>query len=185
MTDDAPVTGTVTAVHVNAEHGFSKRSVAQISLVEGLGVEGDAHFGATVQHRSRVRRDPSQPNLRQVHLIHSELFADLRALGHDVAAGQLGENITTDGIDLLGLPVGTRLRVGTAVLGITGLRNPCEQINGFQDGLMRHLIHKRDDGVVVRLAGVMATVVRGGRIRPGDGIAVQLPPQPRFALTTV
>ena len=122
------------------------------------------------------------PNLRQVHLIHDELFDDLRAAGHEVAAGDLGENITTHGIDLLGLPEGTRLMIGEAVIVLTGLRNPCQQINDFQAGLLKQVLRKDDDGNVVKLAGVMGVVARGGKVSPGDGIEVELPPEPHRPL---
>lgn len=179
------MTGRVTAVHRSASHSFSKTAMSSIFLLEGLGVEGDAHCGATVQHRSRVVRDPSQPNLRQVHLMHSELFTHLQLAGHSVSAGELGENITTREVDLLGLPVGARLRIGDAVVTVTGLRNPCEQVNNFQAGLLKRVLLKDDGGNVVRLAGVMGIVSRGGRVAPGDSIGVELPPEPHFPLTRV
>lgn len=168
--------GTVTAVSSYGEHAFSKPNRERIMLLAGLGVEGDAHAGVTVKHRSRVARDPTQPNLRQVHLIHEELFAELRDEGFDVAPGQLGENITTRGIDLLGLPVGTLLRIGdAAIVEITGLRNPCQQIEDFQAGLLKHVVGRDEAGAVVRKAGVMSIVQSGGPVRPGDAIAVELP----------
>lgn len=155
------------------EHRFSKPTRESITLLAGIGVEGDAHAGTTVQHLSRVRRDPSAPNLRQVHLIHSELFDDMARHGHVVPPGGLGENITTTGVDLLGLSRGTRLEIGDeAVIEITGLRNPCAQINGLSDGLMKELVYVDDDGETVRLAGVMSIVLQGGVVRPGDGIRV-------------
>jgi MOSC domain-containing protein YiiM len=175
----------VLAVHVNPAHTFSKQSRDVITVHEGLGVEGDAHYGATVQHVGRLSIDPAQPNLRQVHLIHAELFDDLAEAGSVVRPGDLGENITTRGIDVLGLPVGTRLTIGSAVLAITGLRNPCEQINTFQSGLLKKVIYSTEDGTVVRLAGIMATVARSGDIRPGDVIGVALPPLPHFPLSRV
>ena len=179
------MTGQVAAVHRSSEHGFSKQPQDAITLVEGIGVSGDAHAGTTVQHRSRVAADPSQPNLRQVHLIHGELFDALREAGHAVEPGQLGENITTRGVDLLALPVGARLLIGEAVITVTGLRNPCQQINDFQPGLLKRLVHTDGDGAVVRLAGVMGIVSRGGSVAPGDPIEVQLPPSPHFPLTRV
>lgn len=97
---------TVISVSKSDEHTFSKQVLHSITLIAGDGVEGDAHCGKTVQHRSRVKADPTQPNLRQVHLIHSELFEELKEQGFDVAAADLGENITTRGIDLLSLPKG-------------------------------------------------------------------------------
>lgn len=175
----------VVAVHSNASHTFSKPARESITLLEGLGVEGDAHCGATVQHRSRVAADPSQPNLRQVHLIHEELFDELRASGHGVLPGELGENITTRDVDLLALPVGARLHFGDAVVTITGLRNPCQQINDFQSGLLKQVIKTDDEGHVVRLAGVMGIVSRGGPVAAGDTVHVELPPTPHFPLTRV
>ena len=155
-------------------------------LVAGLGVEGDAHFGEKIQHRSRVRRDPTEPNLRQVHLIHSELHDELRGRGFDVAPGVMGENVTTRGVDLLDLPVGTVLRLGeSAEVEITGLRTPCKQLDGIQPGLMAATLDRDGDGQLVRKAGVMGIVRAGGEVRPGDPIAVELPAEPRRALEPV
>ncbi|MFB7796759.1 MOSC domain-containing protein [Isoptericola sp. NPDC056134] len=185
LTPSSGTTASVVAVHASAVHGFSKPALDQVVLVEGVGVEGDAHAGVTVQHRSRVAADPSQPNLRQVHLIHGELFDRLAAAGHDVAPGDLGENVTTRGIDLLALPVGTRLTIGDAVVTVTGLRNPCQQINDFQPGLLKQLLRRGADGEVERLAGVMGVVSRGGAVRPGDAVDVELPAPPHLPLTRV
>ena len=179
------MTGRVVAVHRSPTHSFSKPTVDRIRLLEGLGVEGDAHCGTTVQHRSRVRYNPAQPNLRQVHLIHAELFDDLAALGHDVAPGDLGENVTTRGLDLLGLPVGARLAIGDAVITVTGLRNPCKQIDAFQDGLLGQVVRTLDDGTVERLTGVMGIVSRGGDVAAGDEVAVDLPAGRHYRLTQV
>jgi len=166
----------VVAVARDDAHRFTKPTRESITLIAGHGVEGDAHAGATVKHRSRVARDPGTPNLRQVHLIHSELFAQMAARGHAVTPGALGENVTTAGVDLLGLSRGTRLALGDdAVVEVTGLRNPCNQINGLSPGLMKELIHVDDAGETVRLTGVMSIVVTGGVVRPGDGIRI-LPP---------
>jgi MOSC domain-containing protein YiiM len=175
----------VLAVHRSGTHSFSKPTVDAIDLVEGIGVTGDAHAGATVKHRSRVRADPHQPNLRQVHLIHAELLDDLAAAGHQVRPGELGENITTRGIPLLELFVGTRLVIGEAVITVTGLRNPCRQINDFQPGLLKHVLRKHSDGAVERLTGVMGIVSRSGTVRGGDPMTVQLPPAPHHPLTKV
>src|SRR6187455_428134 len=148
------MSGIVTTVSRSATHTMSKPSQESIRLVAGLGVEGDAHLGVTVKHRSRVARDPSQPNLRQVHLIHAELHDELRAAGFDVSAGQMGENVTTRGVDLLGLPTGTRLHLGeTAVVELTGLRNPCTQLDGLRPGLMAAVLDRDADGNLVRKAG--------------------------------
>jgi MOSC domain-containing protein YiiM len=179
------VTGRVLAVHRSRSHSFSKRTVDRIRLLEGLGVEGDAHCGVTVRHRSRVRADPSQPNLRQVHLIHAELFDLLAEAGHTITPGLLGENVTTRDLDLLGLPVGARLSFGAAVVTVTGLRNPCRQIEALQPGLLARVLRKRDDGTVERLVGVMGTVSRAGVVVAGDSVDVELPPGPHRPLTRV
>jgi MOSC domain-containing protein YiiM len=180
------MTAVVLAVSRSAAHTFSKPNAEAIELVAGLGVAGDAHHGATVKHRSRVARNPDQPNLRQVHLVHAELFDELGDAGFDVTAGQMGENITTRGIDLFGLPAGTRLRFGdTAVVEVTGLRDPCAQLDGLRPGLMAATLGRDDDGNMVRKAGVMAIVVTGGMVRPGDTIGVEFPPEPRQPLAPV
>jgi MOSC domain-containing protein YiiM len=180
------VGGTVTAVSRNEDYSFTKPNRAAITLVAGLGVEGDVHAGVTVRHRSRVARDPSQPNLRQVHLIHEELFAEVAEDGFTVAPGDLGENITTRGVDLLALPTGTLLHVGDdAVVEITGLRNPCRQIDAFQSGLLKRVLDRNASGELVRLAGIMGVVRRGGVVRPGDAVGVDLPAGPRRPLVPV
>jgi MOSC domain-containing protein YiiM len=172
----APPNGRVVAVHRSAEHEFSKQTCPSITVVPGLGVEGDAHMGALVTHRSRVARDPSQPNLRQVHLVAAELLDEVNAAGFDVSPGQIGENITTSGLDLIRLPVGTALRIGDALLILTGLRNPCVQLDAFQGGLQAAMLSRNDDGTLLRKAGVMSVVVHGGEIRAGDAITVSFPP---------
>ncbi|MDQ0709511.1 MOSC domain-containing protein YiiM [Arthrobacter woluwensis] len=179
------VSGHVVALHRSPVHGFSKETVDSLRLLEGQGVEGDAHCGVTVQHRSRVAADPSQPNLRQVHLIQAELFEDLRAAGFPVKPGDLGENLTTKGVDLLSLPVGTRLLMGETVVTVTGLRNPCQQINGFQKGLLKQVLKVDREGRPIRLAGVMGIVSRGGELSTGDRIEVVLPAGDHFPLTRV
>jgi MOSC domain-containing protein YiiM len=167
-------------------HGFSKELRDAVTIVRGLGVEGDTHAGVTVQHRSRVRADPTQPNLRQVHLIHAELFDELRDAGYEVGPGELGENVTTRGIDLLGLPRGTRLRLGAdVVLEVTGLRNPCRQINDFRTGLLKEVVGTDGAGGVVRKGGIMSVVLTGGVVRPGDAIGVTLPARPHERLAPV
>lgn len=170
------MTPVVTAVSRDRAHRFSKAPVEAIELLVGLGPAGDAHAGETVQHLSRVRRDPSQPNLRQVHLIHAELHDELTGQGFAVAPGDMGENVTTRGVDLLALPTGTRLRLGAdAVVEVTGLRNPCVQLDRFADGLMAAVLDRAPDGTVIRKAGVMGVVIAGGRVRAGDPITVELP----------
>jgi len=178
--------GVVTAVSLNPRHKFSKQAQMSIRLLAGLGVEGDAHAGATVKHRSRARWNPTLPNLRQVHLIQAELHDELREAGFDVRAGDMGENITTRGIDLLALPTGTRLHLGdTARVEITGLRNPCIQLDRFRQGLMAAVLNRDADGNLIRKAGVMGIVLTGGEVRPGDPIRVELPPEPHHALKPV
>ncbi|WP_445679149.1 MOSC domain-containing protein [Radicibacter daui] len=168
----------VEAVSLSADHSFSKPQQAKIKLLKGLGIEGDAHLGVTVQHLSRIAQDPTQPNLRQVHLIHGELLDALKAEGFAVGPGTMGENITTRGVDLLGLPQGARLKLGEdAVVEITGLRNPCHQLDKYQKRLMGRLVFKDETGEIVRLAGIMGIVLEGGMVAPGDSIAVELPPQ--------
>lgn len=180
------MSGVVTAVSRSAAHTFGKANAGSIRLLAGLGVEGDAHMGATVKHRSRVARDPTQPNLRQVHLIHAELHDALRAAGFDVGAGEMGENVTTRGVDLLALPAGARLRLGEeAVVEVTGLRNPCAQIDRFQPGLLAAVLGRDAEGRLVRKAGVMAVVVAGGEVRAGDAVRVELPPEPHRPLEVV
>ena len=178
--------GTVETVSRSPEHTMAKQPQAVIRLLTGAGVEDDVHSGAAVQHLSGVRRDPAQPNLRQVHLIHAELHDQLRTAGFDVAAGQMGENITTRGVSLLDLPAGTRLHLGpTAVVKVTGLRNPCWQLDGIQPGLMEAVLERAVDGHLVRKAGIMAVVAEDGEVRPGDTISVELPPPPYRRLRPV
>src|ERR1700686_4010519 len=176
----------VVAVSLRDGHHFSKTPSLGIRLLTGLGVAGDAHMGKTVKHRSRVRKDPTQPNLRQVHLLHTELFEELRVKGFAVKPGDLGENITTSGIDLLSLPAGTRLRLGaTAVVEITGLRNPCIQLDHFQQGLMAATLDKDAEGNLIRKAGIMSIVIAGGDVRPGDIVRIEMPAQPHRPLLPV
>jgi len=176
---------TVIAVASDNEHNFSKITKPVITLVASFGVQGDAHAGVIVKHRSRVAKDPNQPNLRQVHLIHQELFDELSEQGYEITVGQVGENILTRGISLLDLPTGTKLGIGKAVIEITGLRNPCHQLNQIKDGLMQKLVFKNENGDVVRLCGVMGIVLRGGDIFPGDEIEVTRPEKPYIALQKV
>lgn len=176
----------VVSVARDTGHAFSKPLQDSIRLIAGLGVEGDAHCGVTVKHRSRVAVDPTQPNLRQVHLIHEELLDELNAAGFEVAPGQMGENVTTRGIDLLGLPVGARLKLGgDAEIEITGLRNPCVQIEAFRPGLLKAVLGRGADGRLIRKAGIMGIVLAGGEIRSGDAITITLSPTPHRALDRV
>ena len=180
------MTARVVAVALSGTHSMTKAAREKIRLLEGLGVEGDAHMGATVKHRSRVARDPSQANLRQVHFIHAELFEDLRAKGFDVGPGLMGENVTTRGIDLLALPRGTRLCLGaSAIVEVTGLRNPCTQLDGLQPGLMEAVLERDPARGLIRKAGIMAIVVAGGEVVPGDPIGIVLPTGIREALKPV
>lgn len=176
----------VFAVHSSPTYTMSKPSRESITLVEELGVDDDAHKGVTVKHRGRVRRDPTQLNLRQVHLIHSELFDELRTKGFDVVPGMMGENVTTIGIDLLSLPTGTRLRLGgQSIVEITGLRNPCAQLNGLIPGLMKAVMDRDNTGELVRKAGVMSVVVAGGVVQSGDEILIEMPTSPHVPLSPV
>ncbi|WP_323013856.1 MOSC domain-containing protein [Devosia sp.] len=178
--------GRVVSVSRDPGHHFSKPVVPEIRLLAGLGVEGDAHAGSTVKHRSRVRVDPTQPNLRQVHLLHHELFDELQAKGFAVAPGDLGENVVVEGIDLLALPVDTELHLGQeAVVRLTGLRNPCAQIENFKKGLLEAVLDRDADGGLIRKAGVMSVVVTGGVVRVGDGVKVVKPPLPHRAMERV
>ncbi len=176
----------VVAVHRSGVHGFSKVTVDQIELLAGLGVDGDAHSGVTVKHRSRVARDPTQPNLRQVHVLHAEMLAELAAKGFDVVPGAIGENITTTGLDLLALPTGTRLRVGAScVIEVTGLRNPCVQLDHYRPGLMAALLGRTTSGELILKAGVMGIVLESGPVVACDAISVVLPALPHRALVRV
>jgi len=178
--------GSVVAVHRSREHTFSKVSVDEITLIPGLGVEDDAHSGPRVKHRSRVRANPDQPNLRQVHLVASELLDEVADAGFTVEPGQVGENITTAGLDLIRLPVGSMLRLGDeALVSLTGLRNPCVQIDAFQEGLQDAMLARDDDGSLLRKTGVMSVVVHGGAVRPGDPIEVRFPPGPSIRMQKI
>lgn len=176
----------VAALHTSPEHSFSKQSHDRVILLEGIGVEGDAHAGETVKHRSRVRYDPTQPNLRQVHLLHGEVLDELREKGHEVEPGDIGENITTEGIDLLSLPRDCILWLGEeAAVRVTGLRNPCVQLDRFQTGLMSALLDKDPDGKLIRKAGIMSVVLFGGTVCVGDEIRIEMPLEPHYALDKV
>lgn len=178
--------GKVTAVSLSPTHTFSKTVQPVIRLLAGEGVEGDAHRGITVKHRSRVAQNPNQPNLRQIHLIHSELHEELVGQGYHVAPGIMGENITTLGIDLLQLPTGTRLEIGSSVeIELTGLRNPCLQLDTYQDGLMGAVLDRDKDGNLIRKAGVMGIILTGGEVKADDTISVILPPEPHIPLKRV
>ena len=180
------MSASVLAVSSSATHSFSKEPRPSIRLIAGLGVEGDAHLGETVKHRSRVAQDPTQPNLRQVHLVHQELLDELQAVGFNVLAGTIGENVTTQGLDLLDLPTGALLHIGPdAVVEVTGLRNPCIQLDRYQKGLMAATLDRDSDGNLVRKAGVMSIVRVGGLVSAGDGIRVVLPPEPHRRLERV
>ena len=180
------MTGRVVAVARDAEHRFAKSVEVAITLMPGLGVAGDSHSGATVQHRSRLARTPGAANLRQVHVIHAELLEELAEAGFDVGPGQLGENVTTRGIDLLRLPRGARLRLGAALIEVTGLRNPCRQIDAnVGPGAMAATLGRAADGSLVRKAGVMAIVVEGGEVRAGDDVTVEHIPETAEPLAPV
>ena len=180
------MTAFVTAVSRDSEHNLSKPNRDSILLLAGLGIEGDAHMGRTVQHVSRTAREPELPNLRQVHLIHAELHDELHAPGFDLAAGQMGENITTRGVDLLALPRGARLYLGaTAIVEVTGLRTPCSQLDRLQPGLMAATLAHDAQGNLIRKAGIMSIVIESGEVRSGDSIRVELPVGPHEPLGPV
>lgn len=177
---------TVIAVSQSETHTFSKPNQEVIRLIAGLGVEGDAHSGKTVKHLFLVKKDATRPNIRQIHLIHAELFDELKEKGFTILPGQLGENITTRGIDLLGLPTGTILKIGAdVVIEVTALRNPCKQIDKFQKGLLKEVLYKDEAGDLVRKTGVMGIILKGGRVQPGGNITVELPPEPHHKLEYV
>lgn len=179
-------TGKVLAVARDSGHYFSKPTIDSITLIAGLGIEGDAHLGEKVQHLHRIKKDPDVPNLRQVHLIHDELHQELNKNGFEITPGDMGENITTRGIDLLSLPQRTILKIGKeAEIEVTGLRNPCYQLNDFKDGLMQATLEKDSDGNLIRKSGIMAIVTKGGVVRPDDPIKVELPEKPFVALEPV
>ncbi len=176
----------IVAVSLSPRYSFTKRPTFELRLLAGLGVEGDVHQGVTVKHRSRMKQDPTLPNLRQVHLIHEELHDELRSAGFRVGPGVMGENITTRGVDLLSLPTGTRLHLGeSAVIEITGLRNPCKQLDDYQQGLLAAVLDRTAEGALIRKSGVMAIVLTDGVVRPGDAIRVELPQQPFRPLAPV
>ncbi len=182
---NANMTATVIAVASDSGHNFTKPVRKAITLVAGFGVKGDAHYGTTVQHLHDMRKNPDAPNLRQVHLIHAELFDTLAQSGFAVTAGQMGENITTCGIDLLGLPRGTHLHIGECVIEITGLRNPCRQLNDIADGLMKATLGRWPDGTLLPRTGVMAVIIKGGDVKAGDRIITRLPDAPHRRLAAV
>lgn len=176
----------VASLSKDSKHRFSKQTCNSLTFLKGLGIEGDAHCGALVKHRSRVKADPSQPNLRQVHLVATELISELKHSGFDVEAGTIGENILTSGVDLLSLPQGAMLFIGSeVVLKITGLRNPCAQLDNYQAGLTKAVLDRDDEGNLIRKAGIMAIVEKGGLVNVGDAIHVELPPGPQLALERV
>lgn len=178
--------GIVTALSKSASHTFNKYNCDSLTLLQGLGVKGDAHMGKTVKHRSRVANDPTQPNLRQVHLIQGELHQELNTKGYLITPGQMGENITTINIDLLKLPKGTLLEIGNNVtLEVTGLRNPCNQLDSIKKGLMKAVLDKDKNGNLIRKSGIMSVVIQGGDIYVGDTIKVKLPPKPHEKLKKV
>lgn len=177
--------GTVVAVSRSPEHGFSKVPRPSINLLAGLGVEGDAHAGRTVQHLFRIKLDPEAPNLAQVHFLHAELFDEMAAQGFAIEPGAMGENVLTRGLDLLAMPTGARFHIGAAVVEISGIRDPCKKIDTIGKGLARLLIERAADGEVIRKAGIMGVVIAGGAVRPGDAIAVTLPPEPHRKLEVV
>jgi MOSC domain-containing protein YiiM len=180
------MTAVVRALHRSSEYTFTKESVDELELVAGLGVAGDVHSGAAVRHRSRIERDPTQPNLRQVHLFDGEVLDMLAAEGFGVSPGALGENVTTDGLDALSLPTGTLLRIGAeALVALTGIRNPCRQIEARFPGMLKRMVHRDETGELHRVTGAMSVVLQPGVVRVGDTIEVVLPPGSRQPLQLV
>jgi MOSC domain-containing protein YiiM len=176
----------VVSLSKDSDHNFSKEVCGSLIFLKGLGIEGDAHCGITVKHRSRVKANPTQPNLRQVHLVHSELISELQNSGFEVQPGTIGENILTSGVDLLSLPKNTILTLGSdVVLKVTGLRNPCAQLDNYQLGLTKAVLDKDEEGNLIRKAGIMAVVEEGGIVKVGDDIVIELPPKPHEALERV
>ena len=178
--------GKVHSLSISPQHTFSKVLTNQVEVIKGIGIKGDAHAGITVKHRSRVAKDPNQPNLRQIHLIHLELLKDLVQKGYTVQPGDLGENITTEGISLLDLPKDSILTFGETVkVQITGLRNPCHQIDKFQKGLLKEVVGRNEAGEIIRMAGIMGIVLEGGKISVNDEIQITYPPNPHQKLERV
>jgi MOSC domain-containing protein YiiM len=172
----------VVAVHRKEEYGVFKEIQESVHLVKGFGVQGDAHMGTLVQHRYNKKQNPNQPNLRQVHLIQAELFDDLKELGLIVKPGEMGENITTRNIDIINLPLDTKLHLGdSAILQLTGLREPCGQLNTVQKGLKNAVLDESGKSRV----GVMSVVLRGGAVKADDLIRVELPSEPHQDLQPV
>jgi MOSC domain len=175
QSDALSLQGTVVAVAADRGHRFSKPTRDRIVLLEGHGVEGDAHAGPFVRHRYLARRRPRVPNLRQVHLIPSELFRSLSEAGFEVAAGDLGENITTTGLDLERMPLGTLIEFGLmAMIELTGLRTPCVLIDRFQAGLKRQVLSSDETGPPFK-CGVLGVVRSGGPVAAGDAARARLP----------
>lgn len=183
--DNTPNSGKISALSLSPTHTMSKFNQKEITLIKGIGISWDAHAGKTVKHRSRVAKNPKQPNLRQVHLMHHELYQELNKKGFDLSPGEMGENITTTGIDLLNLPKNTQLKIGNAIIEITGLRNPCSQLNDLRPGLMNELVFKDQENEIIRKAGIMGIVVEGGIINLENIIEVILPPKPFLKLEKV
>ena len=176
----------VVAVSKDEYHRFSKVPCTQITLIKGVGVRGDTHSGVTVQHLFAVEQDPRQPNLRQVHLLQQEFLDQARDQGYELTPGDLGENILTDDLDLVGLWQDTLLHIGSqAVVRVSGLRNPCAQIDSFRPGLLQVAVRRDLKGDVVRKAGIMGVVTTGGVVHPGDEIEVEWPAQPHRRLTAL
>jgi len=177
--------GRVVGLARDGRNGFSKSAMDTICLIQGQGVEGDAHSGPFVRHRYLARRQPRLPNLRQVHLIPSELFEALRNAGYDLHPGDLGDNIATAGLDLETLPMGALLDLGSeACIELTGLRTPCVLIDRFRTGLKRQMVCSEPVAPRFR-CGVMSIVRTGGRLAVGDPIRVRLPPKPWTDLPAV
>lgn len=177
---------TVISVSRSSGHSFRKACEESINLIEGFGVEGDVHAGKKIKHTFLAKEDPDRKNIRQIHLIAAELFTELKGKGFNVDPGQLGENITTEGIDLLSLPTGTLLHIGNgAVIELTALRQPCIQIDEFQQGLLKEVVYKDSGGNIIRKVGVMGVILVSGAVSPNDEIIVETPDKPHHKLDYV
>lgn len=163
--------GTVIAVCRNEQPGLPKPVVDEVKLIEDWGVEGDYHAGKLVRHRYLAKKDPTQPNVRQVLLIDTQILAEIKQAGIDVGSGMLGDNMTVEGLEVMTLPPGTRLAIGKALLEVTEVRIPCAQLNGLDKGLLKASV-AREAGEKRFRAGIMTRVLKGGQVRAGDEVIV-------------
>lgn len=163
--------GTVVAVCCNPQPGLPKPVVDGVHLIEDWGIEGDYHAGRHVRHRYLAKKDPTQPNLRQVLLVDTTIFADLAKKDIHIGPGMLGDNITVDQFSVMALAVGARLLVGDTLLEITEVRHPCFQLNGIHPHLLKAVVRKEQEQTTFQ-AGIMARILRGGWVHPGDQVTI-------------